>query len=80
MDLLARPSQDVFHPICRGGGSILLVRLSGPVIIFALTMIERLMIINLNKFYLDNVESMLSSKTEGVGKTTSWMYCIWYVW
>ena len=29
----------------------------------------------LKKMKEDNVESMFSSNTEGVGRTTSWMYC-----
>lgn len=34
----------------------------------------------LKKIKLDNVDSMLSSNTDGVGNTTSWMYCTRYVW
>ena len=34
----------------------------------------------LKKMMDDRVDNMLSSKTEGVGRTTSWMYCTLYVW
>lgn len=41
----------------------------------ALTCIKLTISTLLKKIKLDKVDSMLSSNTEGVGKTTSWIYC-----